>query len=202
MLHIAQPENVEAWLAAATAAGVTDFDVIGISYYPKWSKNTLAGLGATINRSALSLSATPRSWWRKPPIPGRWPGRTASSNQMGEDDLMPAYRATPEGQQQYLIDLTQTRDRQWRLGRHLLGAGLGFHGLPHALGPGLQLGERHVLRFRRQCAAGHRFHAAQVQLIRHRRTELALKARMLLAAPRRSGPQASRFAGRAPPPRC
>jgi len=28
MLHVAQPENVEPWFAAATAAGVVDFDYI------------------------------------------------------------------------------------------------------------------------------------------------------------------------------
>ena len=37
MLHVAQPENVEPWFAAAAAAGVRDFDYIGVSYYPKWS---------------------------------------------------------------------------------------------------------------------------------------------------------------------
>ena len=37
MLHVAQPENVEPWFAAAAAAGVRDFDFIGVSYYPKWS---------------------------------------------------------------------------------------------------------------------------------------------------------------------
>ena len=37
MLHIAQPENVEPWFAAASKAGVRDFDFIGISYYRKWS---------------------------------------------------------------------------------------------------------------------------------------------------------------------
>ncbi len=45
MLHIAQPENVEGWFADATKAGVTDFDIIGISYYAKWSKYTIRQLG-------------------------------------------------------------------------------------------------------------------------------------------------------------
>ena len=31
----------------------------------------------------------------------------SSNNLIGESDLLPAYRATPEGQEQYLIDLTQ-----------------------------------------------------------------------------------------------
>lgn len=50
MLHIAQPENVEPWFADATKAGVTDFDLIGISYYRKWSTQSMAGLGKTLKR--------------------------------------------------------------------------------------------------------------------------------------------------------
>ncbi len=49
MIQIAQPENNPPWYAAAVKAGVTDFDMIGISYYPKWSTNSLRGLGRTIN---------------------------------------------------------------------------------------------------------------------------------------------------------
>ena len=106
MLHIAEPENAEPWLATATAAGVTDFDLIGISYYPKWSKDTLAGLGATINRLrhryrgvGVLVAETVYPWTLA------W--ADSLNNQVGEADLMPAYRATPEGQEQYLIDLSQ-----------------------------------------------------------------------------------------------
>ncbi|MDE1985128.1 MAG: glycosyl hydrolase 53 family protein [Alphaproteobacteria bacterium] len=107
VIHIAQPENVEAWFAAATAAGVTDFDVIGISYYPKWSHDTLAGLGATINRlryrypkAQVMVAETGYPWTLQ------WADNT--NNVLGEEALMSSYRATPEGQEQYLIDLTQT----------------------------------------------------------------------------------------------
>ncbi len=107
MIHIAQPENVEPWFAAATAAGVTDFDLIGISYYPKWSHDTLAGLGATINRlryrypnAQVMVVETGYPWTLQ------WADNT--NNVLGEDSLMSAYRATPEGQEQYLTDLTQT----------------------------------------------------------------------------------------------
>jgi len=41
MLHIAQPENGLWWFKQATENGVTDFDWIGLSYYPMWSKYTL-----------------------------------------------------------------------------------------------------------------------------------------------------------------
>ena len=36
-LHIAQPENALWWFEEAQLNGVTDYDWIGISYYPKWS---------------------------------------------------------------------------------------------------------------------------------------------------------------------
>ena len=68
MIHIAQPENIEPWFAAAMAAGVTDFDLIGISYYPKWSKDPISELGATINRLRIDIRS--RSWSPKRLIPG------------------------------------------------------------------------------------------------------------------------------------
>jgi arabinogalactan endo-1,4-beta-galactosidase len=106
MLHIAQPENVEPWLAGATAAGVTDFDLIGISYYVKWSKFSLAGLGGAINRLRhrypgvkVLVAETAYPWTLA------WADN--SNNQLGEGDVITAYRATPEGQAQYMVDLTQ-----------------------------------------------------------------------------------------------
>ena len=57
MLHIAQPENVEPWFDAATLAGVIDYDLIGISYYRKWSRWTLAQLGRDDRPSARRATA-------------------------------------------------------------------------------------------------------------------------------------------------
>jgi len=106
MIHIAQPENVEPWFAAAKTAGVTDFDVIGISYYPKWSHETLAGLGATINRLRFRY---PKAEVMVVETGYPWTLRYADSspNQLGADSELPQYGATPDGQAQYLIDLTQ-----------------------------------------------------------------------------------------------
>lgn len=105
MIQIAQPENVGPWFAAAT--GVTDVDMIGISYYPKWSTESLAGLGRTINI-----------------LRNRYPGRdvlvietaypwTASDadgkpSDLAKDNVTPGYPVTPEGQKAFLVDLTQT----------------------------------------------------------------------------------------------
>jgi arabinogalactan endo-1,4-beta-galactosidase len=107
MLHIAQPENVEPWFAAATAAGVTDFDMIGISYYSKWSKYNLVGLGAVINRlryrypgKQIVIAETAYPWTTS------W--NDNSTNLLGEDSALPGYRVTKDGQKDYLVDLTQT----------------------------------------------------------------------------------------------
>ena len=105
MLHIAQPENVEPWFAAAVAAGVTDFDLIGISYYRRWSTQDLDGLAAVINRLRHRYDADVVV------VEAAYPWTLASTDSMpnvlGQDTLIPGYPATPDGQRRYLIDLTQ-----------------------------------------------------------------------------------------------
>lgn len=107
MLHIAQPENVESWFEAAAAAGVTDFDLIGMSYYSKWSKYNLTGLGAVINRlryrypnAAVWVVETAYAWTLA--------GKDTATNILGDDSALQGYRLTKEGQKQFLTDLTQT----------------------------------------------------------------------------------------------
>ena len=48
MLHIAQPENGLWWFEQASAAGVTDYDWIGLSYYPMWSEYDLNSIDTPI----------------------------------------------------------------------------------------------------------------------------------------------------------
>lgn len=107
MLHIAQPENAEPWFEAAAQAGVTDFDLIGLSYYSKWSKYNLAGLGAVINRlryryahADVWVVETAYAWT------SAWADNL--TNLLGEDSALKGYRVSKDGQKQYLIDLTQT----------------------------------------------------------------------------------------------
>jgi arabinogalactan endo-1,4-beta-galactosidase len=107
MLHIAQPENAEPWFEAAAGAGVTDFDLIGLSYYSKWSKYSLAGLGAVINRlryrypkADIWVVETAYAWTTA------W--NDNSGNLLGEDSALPGYRVTKDGQKKFLVDLTQT----------------------------------------------------------------------------------------------
>lgn len=107
LLQIAQPENVESWFADATTAGVTDYDLIGISYYGyQWSKDDLAQTGETIQRlrktypsKDVMLVETAYPWSLDPP---------GVHSNLSAKALMPGYPATPEGQKKFLVDLTRT----------------------------------------------------------------------------------------------
>lgn len=106
MLHIAQPENLAPWFEAAFAAGVSDFDDIGLSYYPKWSVCTLDSLSEAM--------ASIRRRWGKPVMvvetayPWTIQLGLADDHLLGPDSVVAAYPATPDGQRQFLFDLTQT----------------------------------------------------------------------------------------------
>jgi arabinogalactan endo-1,4-beta-galactosidase len=105
MLHIAQPENAEPWFEAAAKAGVTDYDIIGLSYYSKWSKRSMAQLGQTINRLRNTYAADVLVV--ETAYPFTTDNADSSPNLLGADSLVAGYPATPEGQKTYLVDLTQ-----------------------------------------------------------------------------------------------
>jgi arabinogalactan endo-1,4-beta-galactosidase len=105
MLHIAQPENILPWFDAAQEAGVTDFDAIGLSYYPKWS--TYA-----IDQCAQIIDAARERYGKSVMIveaayPWTLDEGRAESHLLAADAVTPDYPATPEGQRQFLLDLTQ-----------------------------------------------------------------------------------------------
>jgi arabinogalactan endo-1,4-beta-galactosidase len=105
MLHIAQPENVLPWFDAATKASVAGYDLIGISYYKKWSKEQPEGLKQTI--------AEARRRYGKDVIvvetgyPFTLEGADTANNLLGSDALVAGFPATPEGQHRFMVDLTQ-----------------------------------------------------------------------------------------------
>jgi arabinogalactan endo-1,4-beta-galactosidase len=105
MLHIAQPENVEPWFEAAARAGVTDYDLIGISYYKKWSTRSMAELGQTIGRVKARFGKDALVVETAYPFTNE--GADSAPNLLGPDTLIPGYPATPRGQRDYLVDLTQ-----------------------------------------------------------------------------------------------
>lgn len=106
MLHIAQPENVIPWFDAATAAGVMDYDIIGISYYSKWSTRSIAQLGETIAAAKKRYGADVMVV--ETAYPFTTDNADTSPNLLGADSLLPGYPASPAGQLRYLQDLTRT----------------------------------------------------------------------------------------------
>jgi arabinogalactan endo-1,4-beta-galactosidase len=106
MLHVAQPENVEPWFAAAAEAGVRDFDYIGVSYYPKWSafdmQQAKTALAAIKQRFKADIIVVEVSY--------PWTLRDAGDkapNILGEDSLLRGYPATPSGQQRFMNDVVR-----------------------------------------------------------------------------------------------
>ncbi|MEQ9298483.1 MAG: glycosyl hydrolase 53 family protein [Cyclobacteriaceae bacterium] len=48
ILHVAGPHNATYWFEEATSAGLSDFDIIGLSYYPQWHEMGVRALGETV----------------------------------------------------------------------------------------------------------------------------------------------------------
>lgn len=114
VLHIAQPENVEPWLDAAMGAGLSGFDIIGVSYYAKWSKMPL-------NRVEQAIRGLRHRYGKDIVIvetayPWTLGYNDEAHNILGADSLVDGYPATQDGQRRILIDLMATVLRGGGLG--------------------------------------------------------------------------------------
>lgn len=105
ILHVAQPENTTWWFTEAEAAGVTDFDVIGISYYPQWSSFSIADMGAQVSYLGrrfgheVMVVETAYAWTRD------------AVDETADNILnqgIRGYPFSPEGQRRFMTDLTQS----------------------------------------------------------------------------------------------
>ncbi len=103
MIHIAQPENGLWWFEQATQNGVTDFDWIGLSYYPLWSTYTLdnvgTALGTLINTYHKHLMIVETAY------PFTLTNADSANNILNSDALVEGYPATQQGQLDYLNQL-------------------------------------------------------------------------------------------------
>lgn len=104
LVHIAQPENALLWFKQATAAGVTGFDVIGLSYYPKWSTYNLNNVGDAI--AELKTTYSKDVMIVETAYPWTLEGYDQAANVLGSDSLVSGYSATPKGQYDYLMQLS------------------------------------------------------------------------------------------------
>jgi arabinogalactan endo-1,4-beta-galactosidase len=106
ILHIAQPENVKYWFSNITLwGGVSDFDIVGFSYYSKWSDIPLDKISYYVsefkkeyNRDVMIVETA---------YPWTGDGADSYNNIFSSDDAVPGYPLTEDGQLSYLTDLTK-----------------------------------------------------------------------------------------------
>jgi arabinogalactan endo-1,4-beta-galactosidase len=107
MLHVADPKNVEWWFDNIINEGkVTDFDVVGFSYYPLWHTSisydnllsVISGFKTRYNRKVMILE-TAYPWTKD--------GADTYQNAFIDKDPLGSFAFTPEGQKAFLLDLTQ-----------------------------------------------------------------------------------------------
>lgn len=104
MLHVAQPENVSSWFNNLIETGkVTDFEVVGLSYYPKWSDVSLPELSAYIERFRNNYDR--EVVVVETAYPFTMEGNDNYPNILSEDALVDGYPATMEGQRNFMIAL-------------------------------------------------------------------------------------------------
>lgn len=105
MLHIAQPENGLWWFEQATQNGVTDFDWIGLSYYPLWSDYTLTNVSSAF--STLINTYQKRLMVVETAYPFTMDNVDSANNILGNSALINGYPATEQGQLDYLNKLQE-----------------------------------------------------------------------------------------------
>ena len=103
MLHIAQPENGLWWFKQATQNGITDFDWIGISYYPIWSTYSLDNVITPL--TTLKNTYNKRLMIVETAYPFTLENADAANNILGNDALIDGYPASQQGQLDYLNQL-------------------------------------------------------------------------------------------------
>lgn len=107
ILHVAQLQHAPRWVdSVIRGGGVNDFDIIGLSHYPKWSTVKSMEELSTVIRSLIT------TWKKKVMIVETaypWTGLNADNytNIISAADQFANYTISPEGQQQFLRDLTQ-----------------------------------------------------------------------------------------------
>ena len=103
MLHIAQPENGLWWFKEAYSAGISDYDWIGLSYYPTWSEYTLNNISSPLK--TLIDNYNKRLMIVETAYPFTLKNADNANNILNEDSLISGYPASQQGQLNYLNEL-------------------------------------------------------------------------------------------------
>ena len=106
ILHVAQPENVDWWFSNITSDGnVSNFDIIGFSYYTAWSDVGLDQISDKVSNfrdnfdKHVMIVETAYPWTLD--------YADDYNNQFGEDALVNGYAATKQGQKDFMTTLVQ-----------------------------------------------------------------------------------------------
>ena len=103
MLHIAQPENVAPWFSNGIDTGLHRFDLIGVSYYPKWSSTPFDAVGSLVAEWRTRFNA--EVVIVETAYPWSLQGQDSANNLLGSDSLVAGYPADMDGQHRWLQDL-------------------------------------------------------------------------------------------------
>ena len=103
ILHEAQLQTASWWIAGIVNAGVTDFDIIGLSHYADWSTiNNMTDITALIKK----LKATYNKEVMIVEVAYWWNTKDAAGNNIKQTPVA-GYPFSNDGQYRYLKDLTQ-----------------------------------------------------------------------------------------------
>ncbi len=106
MLHIAQPENGLWWFEQAKKNGISDYDWIGLSYYPLWSSYTIDNLPAAIE--TLIKTYHKRLMVVETAYPFTLNNADDANNILDSNALITGYPASAKGQYDYLKALEKS----------------------------------------------------------------------------------------------
>lgn len=116
IVHIAQPENAIYWFEGMSAAGLTDYDIAGISYYYLWSDVNIDSLSdyiaqlRSITGKEVMVVETAYPWTTY--------NADSYNNIIDTYKLAAGYPADKTGQYNYMVKLTQ---------EVIEGGGIGVH---------------------------------------------------------------------------
>lgn len=106
IIHVAQPENILNWFQGLSGLGLTDYDIVGLSYYYIWSdveledlSDKIAEIRSVLNRDVMIMETC-------------YPFTTANADSYGNiidtrKLSVSDYPPTIDGQYNYLVKLTQ-----------------------------------------------------------------------------------------------
>ncbi len=106
ILHVAKPENADWWEGnIINSAKVTDFDILGISYYYVWSNIT------SLNQLTSTISSVKAKYSKEVMIVETncpWTNGNADNynNVISGDAAFPGYAVSKDGQYSFMKDLT------------------------------------------------------------------------------------------------